>query len=177
VPSRRPLRLDRSLYVGLRAYFLTICAFKARKAFADGETASATCEQFLRTASTERFAVLAYCLMPDHFHALVEAEQDNCDFVRLVDRFKQQTGLAYRRCTGNTLWQPRYFDRILRDDDAPIAVAGYVIGNPLRAGLCNRPEDYRYLGSSRYSLQEIMASVQTWSPRTRSRRGDSCRGD
>jgi REP element-mobilizing transposase RayT len=167
VPSRRPLRLDRSLYVGLQAYFLTICAFRARKVFTDHETASATCEQFVRASRTQRFAVLAYCLMPDHFHGLVEAEQEDCDFIRLVDRFKQATGFAYRQRTGSTLWQARFFDRVLRDDDAPIAVARYVIANPLRAGLCERPEEYPYVGSSRYSMEEILASVQEWSPSSR----------
>jgi REP element-mobilizing transposase RayT len=155
-------------------YFLTICACRARKVFAEDSTASETCEQFLRHSHAQRFAVLAYCLMPDHFHALVEAERDDCDFVRLVDRFKQQTGFAYKRRTGSPLWQSRYFDRVLRDDDAPIAVARYIICNPLRAGLCDRPEEYRYVGSSRYSLDEIIASVQEWSPgRWRGRgRGD-----
>jgi len=89
----------------------------------DHETESATCAHFLRTAGAQRFAVLAYCLMPDHLHALVEAEQDDCDFVRFVDRFKQKSGFAYKQRTRETLWQARYFDRALRDEDAPLAVA------------------------------------------------------
>jgi REP element-mobilizing transposase RayT len=169
VPSRRPLRLHRSLYIGLHAYFLTVCAFDGRRVFADDATASATCEQFLRISRSQRFAVLAYCLMPDHFHALVEAEREDCDFVRLVDRFKQQTGFAHKKRTGSLLWQTRYFDRVLRDDDVPIAVARYIICNPLRAGLCDRVEEYRHVGSSRYSLAEIVASVQVWNPGGRSR--------
>jgi hypothetical protein len=31
----------------------------------------------------------------------------------------------------------------------------YVLGNPVRAGLCASPEEYPLLGSDRYSIREL----------------------
>src|SRR5690349_9827690 len=47
---------------------------------------SVTCQLFQR-ATILGYAVLAYCVMPDHLHALVEARSDESDFEVLLTRF------------------------------------------------------------------------------------------
>ena len=66
----RPKRLSSHSYVGRARYFLTFCTHERLKALADSEVAARTLEQFRHTAAIERFAILAYCLMPDHVHLL-----------------------------------------------------------------------------------------------------------
>ena len=61
--------------------------------------------------------VLAYCVMPDHVHVLLEGMTETADLRDAVARWKQRTGYIWRRCYGAQLWQPGYHDRVLREGD------------------------------------------------------------
>jgi len=39
------------------------------------------------------------------------------------------------------LWQPRYYDHIVRSDENLLAIAEYTLANPVRKGLAATPED------------------------------------
>ena len=52
------------------------------------------------------------------------------------------------------------YEHILRNDEAALSVARYIIKNPVRAGLVARVEDYWHSGSSVYTLEQILEAVQ-----------------
>ena len=135
----RPKRLAKHKYVGRARYFLTFCTCRRVRAFADPEVAAQTLEQFRRTATIERFEILAYCLMPDHAHLLVEGLTANSDLRRFAKMAKQRSGGVHRRRCGARLWQEGYFDRVLRDRDDAGEIARYIVNNPTRAGLSSYP--------------------------------------
>ena len=155
---KRPPRVARFDYVGLRAYFLTVCTFERARWFEDDECAKQVVSEFLRTADAYGFATVAYCLMPDHVHALVEATRQDSDFLKFVAMFKQRTAFAYARA--GSLWQEGFFDRILRDGEDLLPIAAYIVANPIRARLCESPAAYPHLGSSRYTLEQLCEAVQ-----------------
>jgi putative transposase len=126
----RPKRLANVTYVGRARYFLTFCTFGRLEAFTDSEEAASTLEQFRRTATDEQFAILAYCLMPDHAHLLVEGMSTTSDLRRFVKMAKQRSGGVHRRRCGVRLWQEGYFERVLRDADDARDYAQYIINNP-----------------------------------------------
>ncbi len=131
-------------YIGRFRYFLTFCTHERQNAFTNNEVVETTLEQFRRTAIIEKFAILAYCFMPDHAHLLVEGTTATSDLKRFAKMSKQRSGGVYRRRYGARLWQEGYFDRVLRDrDDAP-SIAQYITSNPLRGGL---PENYPHVGN------------------------------
>ena len=162
---KRPPRVEGFDYVGLRAYFLTICTFERVRWFEDDECATHVMLEFLRTADAYGFATVAYCVMPDHVHALVEATRLDADLVRFVAMFKQRTAFAYAQ--RGSLWQEGFFDRVLRDGDDLLPVAAYVVANPVRARLCATPTAYPHLGSSRYTLEQLCEAIQMAPPRSR----------
>jgi REP-associated tyrosine transposase len=98
--------------------------------------------------------------MPDHLHALFEGRSSDSNVAAMLSLFRQRTGYRYRESAGNRLWQEGYFDRELRQDDDSLAIARYIIGNPVRGGRCRSVNDYPYSGSSRYSLDELIGSMQ-----------------
>jgi len=53
-----------------------------------------------------------------------------------------ETGFAFRSNTGRRLWQPGFFDRILRENESSRVVAQYILENPVRAALVERINDY-----------------------------------
>ncbi len=98
--------------------------------------------------------------MPDHLHLLVSTEDDSNDLVRFVKAYKQKTGYWFRNrnaagglkaspTTANrhaagglkaspttaSLWQRSYHDHVLRRDEDVEQVVGYIMDNPVRAGL------------------------------------------
>ena len=147
----RPKRLSNISYVGRARYFLTFCTYERLKAFTNPEIATGTLEQFRRTATIEQFAILAYCVMPDHVHLLVEGMTATSDLRRFAKMGKQRSGGVYRRRQGHRLWQEGYYERVLRDaDDAP-DFARYIIENPDAAGPKNRTRPTQQI--KRHSLR------------------------
>lgn len=106
------------------------------------------------------FDVLAYCFMPDHVHALLQATAEDSCVRRAMSAWKQKTGYEYRKTKGQPLWQNGYYDRVLRRDDDRIDVAAYLIANPLRAGIVPNVQEYPFWGSGVWSREMLIDAVQ-----------------
>ncbi len=150
--------------MGLHKYFLTLCTGRRQPWFRDADTARSVIAQLLRYAGVLGFDVIAYCVMPDHVHALVEGRTDHADLRLFVHRWKRSTGFEWRRRSSHPLWQEGYFDYILRDEDATAGIVRYIVGNPLRAGLVEQIADYPWTGSSVVSLQALAEMSMDWQP-------------
>jgi putative transposase len=151
----RPHRLDSFSYVGFAQYFLTFCTFNRSRAFIHADVADRTMTQIRHTAAIERFALLAYCLMPDHAHFLVGGIDAESDLRRFVDSAKQRSAYAHARAKRERLWQRGYYDRILRPSEDPKWVARYILENPVRANLAKSTREYRFLGSDVWDIEEL----------------------
>ena len=154
--NRRSLRLPGFDYLGCYRYFLTYGTFARMRHFAVAEAVSLVSTQFLRAATEERFEILTYCFMPDHVHLLVEGTDDGCDGKAFIARSKQYSGYYFKARTGRKLWQRDSFERVLRDTEGTLAVARYILANPVRAGLVQRPFDYPYSGSFVWDEQALL---------------------
>ena len=93
-------------------------------------------------------------------HLLVEGTSEAADCKRFIARAKQLSGFYYKKQHGRRLWQRYGFERVLRNDEATLVVARYIIENPQRAGLVTRPQDYPFIGSSVYMLEQILDAIQ-----------------
>jgi putative transposase len=89
-------------------------------------------------------AVWAYCLMPNHVHLVVVPARSNS--------LSALFGEAHRRYTRKVndrdgwcghLWQERFHSCVM-DERHLVAAVRYVEMNPVRAGLCRVPEDWRW---------------------------------
>jgi putative transposase len=116
-------------------------------------------DQFLRAAREKRFEITAYCFMPDHVHLLVSGLTDDSDCRAFIRAMKQYTGYYFRKATGRALWQRYGYEHVLRSDLERATTIRYILDNPLRAGLAKRLEDYPFLGSERYTLEELVAQA------------------
>ncbi|MEO8606000.1 MAG: transposase [bacterium] len=74
-----------------------------------------------------RYDLLAYAVMDDHVHVVVEPRQ--LPLERIVHSWKSHTA---RQIGGGRVWQPEYQDRIIRDDSELIRTVRYVAENPIR---------------------------------------------
>jgi putative transposase len=167
VPNHRP-RLKQFDYLGTYRYFLTFCTHNRESAFLKSPIVELVLAQILRASIENGFAIPAYCFMPDHVHLLLEGTAPNSDLRRFAKDAKQYSGFHYKREYGKRLWQPSYYDHVLRDEEDTWSVARYIVENPLTARLAVRADEYPFLGSAVVSKKELLffaGSSKPWGRR------------
>ncbi len=91
-----------------------------------------------------------YVVMPDHVHFFTTPTPGRDNLLpRAIGKWKEWTAKRILKLTRDTapLWQPEFFDHLLRDQESLAEKWNYVRDNPVRAGLVERWEDWPYAGS------------------------------
>jgi len=158
---RHPQHLKAFDYVGEHRYFLTFCTYYRHPIFTAPEAVEAVRTQTLRAATEESFDVIAYCFMPDNVHLLIAGSLPASDCRRYIARAKQYSGFYYQSQFGERLWQRYGFEHVLRAEEDTFKVARYILENPIRAGLVRSIRDYPYVGSSCYSIDQLLDALHT----------------
>ena len=88
--------------------------------------------------------LLAWVLMPDHAHLLLELGHAE-DISRVLQRVKALVSVALRpELQGEPLWQAGFHDHAVRNCESVRDTARYLIANPIRAGLVSDVGDYPF---------------------------------
>ena len=146
-------------YRGCYSYFITICTDNKKNVFIKDHLIKKIIEFLEQTGVKQFFSILIYCFMPDHLHILVEGKNVHSDLKKFVKDFKQRTGYWYKHeesSAGNKLWQPGYYEHVLRKEEDTTDVLRYILNNPVRKGLVEHYLDYRYSGSLVIDIKEIL---------------------
>ena len=141
LPSSHRLRLGRYAEPN-RIYLLTTNTLNRDPVFRDFALGRLVVHQFREAQNLGLVNSLAWVVMPDHFHWLVELE--SCSLSNLMRRTKSLiTREVNLSCDRNgPLWQQGYHDRALRREEDLVKMARYIVANPLRAGLVEKLGDY-----------------------------------
>lgn len=89
--------------------------------------------------------VLGYCLMPNHFHLLlqpVQGEQLGRYMQWLMTSYVRQYNKLYGM--SGHIWQGRYKSFLIQEDEYFLNVLRYIEANPVRANLVQNAKDWRY---------------------------------
>ena len=133
----RDLRAGRVSIPG-QVYHLTSVTHGRIRVFEEFRAAR-TLVQVLRAAEEQRQArTLAYVVMPDHFHWLMQLEPGH-SLSKVMAAVKS---VSARRIGGGRLWQSGFHDHAVRREEDLRTLARYIVANPLRAGLVRRIGDY-----------------------------------
>ncbi|MHC8367939.1 REP-associated tyrosine transposase [Pseudomonas sp. ZT5P21] len=141
LPASHRLRLGRYTEAN-RIYLLTTNTIGRGPVFKNFSLGRLVVGQF-RHAQNQGWAnSLAWVVMPDHFHWLIELQQGSLS--ELMQRTKSLSTRAVNMSVGRrgSLWQQGYHDRALRQEDDLVKLARYVVANPLRAGFVERLGEY-----------------------------------
>jgi REP-associated tyrosine transposase len=160
--KRHPPRLHSSVYRGPAQYFLTICCYRRRRLLDDGDVRELVASELRRTSEAMGFAIIAYCLMPDHLHIVCEALAEESDLQAFVQLFKQRAAFGWKQRTGERLWQPSYYDHVLRESESTRSVVRYTLENPVRAHLVDEPSRYPHMGSFVYRRDDLIEWAFGW---------------
>lgn len=140
-PASHRLRRGRVSIPG-QLYLLTTTVERREPLFRDFHLARLMVEQLRHAERTGMVQSLAWVVMPDHLHWLIALDQVSLS--ALMRRVKCRSTCLINKTSGRRgrLWQKGFHDRALRRDDDVLAVARYIVANPLRAGLVSSVRDY-----------------------------------
>ncbi len=105
---------------------------------------AATVEAAFFHADGTRYRLLAWCVMPNHVHVLIQPQAPLAEIVRTWKSYTARWALERNaelrlRIPGRTLWLREYWDRFIRDAAHFRRTLDYIHDNPVHAKLCATP--------------------------------------
>lgn len=123
-------------------YLITTVTHKRQAFFADFHVGRIIVQAMRELHEQKHIKSLAFVVMPDHIHWLFQRK--NTSLQTLMKQFKgktaRQINLYIER--NGSVWQAGYHDHALRKEEDMLAIARYIIANPLRAGLVKNVKNY-----------------------------------
>jgi putative transposase len=100
--------------------------------------------------SAWKLKIAAYCLMSNHYHLLIQTPQANLDrCMRHINGiYTQRFNRKYH--VDGQLFRGRYKAILVDADNYLLELVRYIHGNPVRAGIVRRPDEYRWSGHRGY---------------------------
>ncbi len=110
------------------------------------------------------FTIHAFVVLPEHLHCVLEFPEGDSDFPlrwRLIkSEFSKSLPSTERRSAirikrgERGIWQRRFWEHQIRDDDDYRYHIQYTHYNPVKHGLVNNPFDWQYSTIDRYTQNE-----------------------
>ncbi len=142
----RALRVE---YPG--AVYHVICRGNNRQAiFRDDQDRKRYLEKLSLYCQEKKVDLLAYSLMSNHVHVLLETPEGNLS--KMMQAFQTSYTLYFNRRHGRTghVFEQRYKAMLVDKDNYLLQVSRYIHLNPLGAKLAQRPQDYRWSSYASY---------------------------
>jgi len=107
-------------------------------------------EDSLQYFDGERYRLLAWCIMPNHVHALIETKL-RFPLSEVVQSWKSFTATAANRLLKRqgSFWFREFHDRYIRNAEHYISSIAYIEANPVKAGLVRIEAEWPH-SSARY---------------------------
>jgi putative transposase len=128
-----------------QVYLVTFATYRRQPHFADWGIAIDGARHMASPENWRQSSLLAWVLMPDHWHGLVQLGEDDTVAAR-IGWIKAQGARQLRRLHPGIgrVWARAYHDRALRAEDDLLRCARYLVMNPVRAGLVRRVGEYPF---------------------------------
>ena len=149
-------------------YFFTICTHRRQPLLTQEPFRIALRQAIERTRIARPFTIDAWVLLPDHLHCLWTLPAVDGDFSARWAMIKQYTSKLCRehlapRCPPASrhkrhelgLWQRRFWEHRIRDEDDFRRHIDYIHWNPLKHGYVQRVVDWPHSTFHRYMAQGV----------------------
>ena len=152
-----------------QSHFVTFCCYHRRRLFTTDKNRQIFESALKRVRRSFGLHAYGYVVMPEHIHLLLsEPQQDT-----LADALKSLKQGVARRSIGDAdhFWQKRYYDFNIRNYPQFVEKLRYIHRNPVKAGLCERPEDWEWSSFRHYATGcEGRVQIESeWTARKRER--------
>ena len=152
-----------------QSHFVTFCCYRRRTSFVAAE-AKRTFELTLeRVRCSFGLCVYGNVVLPEHVHLLVSGPERKT----VGDGLKLLQQSVSRRLLGDAehFRQKRYYDFNIRNEAQFVEKLRYIHRNPVKRGLCERPEDWEWSSFPQYATGcEGRVEIESeWTARKRQR--------
>jgi putative transposase len=150
-------------------YFFTVVAFRRQPILCDDAVRDALHSAIETVRVLRPFVIDAWVLLPDHLHCIWTLPEGDADFSTRWMMIKRLVSVAcrdaYRRTDlmsdskqkhrESTLWQRRFWEHQIRDDDDFSKHVDYVHFNPVKHGLVGSALEWPYSTFHRYVKEGV----------------------
>jgi putative transposase len=129
----------------MRAFFVTIATYQKKCLLQKQQNAELFLDVLRHYEADSQFTIHAFVIMPDHVHIVLSPAkagtiEKSVQFIKGGFSFRLKKELGFP----GEVWQQRFHDHRLRDESEFFAAVEYTHQNPVRRGLCRRPEDFLF---------------------------------
>jgi putative transposase len=130
--------------------FVTTTSFEWKPVLTQKNVATIIIDELRKTQSAFQLNFISYVIMPSHIHLLIgfpEIERlSKClqAFKSITSRQIKQLSLPELARADYRLWMPRFDDLIITSEKQMRIKMEYIHNNPVKAGLVDKAEDWRY---------------------------------
>lgn len=105
------------------------------------------------------YEVLCYCLMTNHVHLLIKCNKLNPGrFIGMINK-KYADYYNYKYNKIGHLFQGRYYSNIIKDNLQLLQASKYIHLNPVKAGIVDKGEKYKWSSYKQYISNEDDANL------------------
>ena len=92
-----------------------------------------------------RFDLIAWVIMPDHLHIIIDPKDNSLSDI--MRKIKLSFSFRFRKSKGifaKTIWQKRFWDHIIRNQNDLNRCIDYIHYNPVKHGIVMNPEAWKH---------------------------------
>jgi REP element-mobilizing transposase RayT len=102
-------------------------------------------EETMLLFDAQRYRLIAWCIMPNHVHAVIELVEGH-SLSSILHSWKSFTAKEANKILNRSgqFWMDDYFDRYVRDAEHFATVISYVEQNPVKARLVTQASEWKF---------------------------------
>jgi REP element-mobilizing transposase RayT len=97
-----------------------------------------------REGTLAHYRLHSWVVMANHVHLLITPLVEVSQIMQSLKRFTARAANRLLCSTGQAFWQEESFDRLVRGEAEFARITRYIEMNPVKAGLVETPEDFRW---------------------------------
>jgi len=89
------------------------------------------------------YDLLGFCIMPNHVHMVFSTDRPLPELLRSLKGYTSRRANRILNRKGR-FWQEEGYDHVVRGEEELERILRYVVNNPVKAGLVERPEQWMW---------------------------------
>lgn len=128
------------------SYFFTVVTLNRAPIFINEERVEILRQAFRKVMETLPFQIDAMVVLPEHLHCIWQMPDGDVDYSSRWREIKKaasrQISTATNKRNERMVWQRRFWEHAIRDEDDWRRHVDYIHYNPVKHGLVNQPSDW-----------------------------------
>ena len=144
----------RRIYIKGGTYFFTLVTVNRKPLLKSPAHVNILKQAFVTTKDAHPFTMNAIVILPDHLHCIWTLPNDDDNFSKrwqqIKAEFTKQMRLNNFISTNESVWQPRFWEHLIKDENDLKNHIDYIHYNPVKHGLANSPKEWKHSTFRKY---------------------------